>query len=54
MGNEHAIVVMNHSFEVDWLMGWLVCEQSRLLAVNFIVKVRCKLFKMSFISVRNF
>ncbi|XP_046645108.1 1-acyl-sn-glycerol-3-phosphate acyltransferase gamma-like isoform X2 [Daphnia pulicaria] len=32
MGKEHAIVIMNHSFEVDWLMGWLVCEQSRLLA----------------------
>ena len=29
MGKEHAIVIMNHSFEVDWLMGWLVCEQSR-------------------------
>jgi lysophosphatidic acid acyltransferase/lysophosphatidylinositol acyltransferase len=36
MGKEHAIVIMNHSFEVDWLMGWLVCEQSRLLAVSFV------------------
>lgn len=36
MGKEHAIVIMNHSFEVDWLMGWLVCEQSRLLAVSYI------------------
>lgn len=32
MGKEHAIVLMNHSEEVDWLMGWVVCEQSRLLA----------------------
>jgi len=32
MGKEHAIVLMNHSDEVDWLMGWVVCEQSRLLA----------------------
>lgn len=36
MGKEHAIVIMNHSFEVDWLMGWLVCEQSRLLAVSYV------------------
>ena len=21
--------------KVDWLMGWLVCEQSRLLAVSY-------------------
>ena len=34
MGTEHAIVVMNHSFELDWLMGWIVCEQSRLIAVK--------------------
>jgi len=34
MGKEHAIVLMNHSEEVDWLMGWVVCEQSRLLAVS--------------------
>lgn len=39
MGKEHAIVIMNHSFEVDWLMGWLVCEQSRLLAVSYVFSV---------------
>jgi len=34
MGKEHALVIMNHSYEVDWLMGWIVCEQSRVLAVS--------------------
>lgn len=24
MGNEHALIVMNHSFEVDWLMVGLL------------------------------
>ena len=37
MGKEHALVIMNHSYEVDWLMGWLVCEQSRLIAVSEIL-----------------
>ena len=40
MGKEHAIVLMNHSDEVDWLMGWLVCEQTRLIAVSQIWKQR--------------
>ncbi|KAB7497631.1 1-acyl-sn-glycerol-3-phosphate acyltransferase delta [Armadillidium nasatum] len=30
-GNEHAIIVMNHTYEVDWLMGWIVADRSRVL-----------------------
>ena len=34
-GKEHAVVVMNHgSSDLDWLIGWLVCERSSLLAAT--------------------
>ncbi|KAK2715008.1 1-acyl-sn-glycerol-3-phosphate acyltransferase gamma-like isoform X2 [Artemia franciscana] len=32
MKEEHAIVIMNHSYEVDWLMGWTACEERSVLA----------------------
>lgn len=28
------MVVMNHSYDVDWLAGWLVCERCALLAAT--------------------
>ncbi|GAU97508.1 hypothetical protein RvY_08790 [Ramazzottius varieornatus] len=35
IGKEHAVVVMNHgSSDLDWLIGWLVCERSSLLAAT--------------------
>ncbi|CAL4104612.1 unnamed protein product [Meganyctiphanes norvegica] len=30
-GTEHAIIVMNHTYEVDWLMGWIVADRSQVL-----------------------
>nr|XP_003705225.1 PREDICTED: 1-acyl-sn-glycerol-3-phosphate acyltransferase gamma-like isoform X1 [Megachile rotundata]XP_012145117.1 PREDICTED: 1-acyl-sn-glycerol-3-phosphate acyltransferase gamma-like isoform X1 [Megachile rotundata]XP_012145119.1 PREDICTED: 1-acyl-sn-glycerol-3-phosphate acyltransferase gamma-like isoform X1 [Megachile rotundata] len=26
-GKEHAYLVMNHRYEIDWLMGWIFCER---------------------------
>lgn len=26
-GTEHALLVMNHTYEVDWLFGWMFCEK---------------------------
>ena len=49
MGKEHALVIMNHSFEVDWLMGWLASEQCRLIGVSLLHLNDLKLkFKMEF------
>lgn len=33
-GTEHAIIVMNHTYEVDWLMGWIVADRSNILGVS--------------------
>lgn len=30
-GKEHALIIMNHTFEVDWLMGWIVADRSQTL-----------------------
>ncbi|XP_011055419.1 PREDICTED: 1-acyl-sn-glycerol-3-phosphate acyltransferase gamma-like [Acromyrmex echinatior] len=30
-GNEHGYLLMNHSYETDWLIGWLLCDRLRLL-----------------------
>lgn len=30
-GNEHALLVLNHTFDVDWLIGWIFCERVRVL-----------------------
>ncbi|KAG5897509.1 hypothetical protein JTB14_030007 [Gonioctena quinquepunctata] len=30
-GKEHAYCIMNHSYEVDWLIGWMIAERIRLL-----------------------
>lgn len=32
-GKEHALIIMNHTFEVDWLMGWIVADRSQTLGV---------------------
>lgn len=39
-GNEHGYLLMNHSYEIDWLIGWMFCERIRMLGVStFIVFV---------------
>ncbi|XP_070158521.1 1-acyl-sn-glycerol-3-phosphate acyltransferase gamma isoform X2 [Polyergus mexicanus] len=30
-GNEHGYLLMNHSYETDWLIGFLLCDRVRLL-----------------------
>ncbi|XP_077488294.1 1-acyl-sn-glycerol-3-phosphate acyltransferase delta-like isoform X1 [Amblyomma americanum] len=29
---DHHMCVMNHSFEVDWLVCWMICDQFKMLA----------------------
>lgn len=33
-GKEHAYCVMNHTYEVDWLIGWMICDRIHLLGVS--------------------
>ena len=30
-GKEHGYLLMNHSYEIDWLIGWVVCERLGVL-----------------------
>ncbi|XP_071532361.1 1-acyl-sn-glycerol-3-phosphate acyltransferase delta-like isoform X2 [Panulirus ornatus] len=30
-GKEHALIIMNHSYEIDWLMGWIIADRSQIL-----------------------
>ena len=33
-GKEHGYLVMNHRYEVDWLMGWVLCDRVNILGVS--------------------
>lgn len=30
-GKEHGYCIMNHTYEIDWLMGWMACEKMTVL-----------------------
>jgi len=34
LGKEKAILLLNHSYEVDWLISWLMCEQIRVFGCS--------------------
>jgi len=31
LGKENAISVLNHHYDIDWLMGWVMCQRIKLL-----------------------
>jgi len=33
IGKENAITVMNHYYDIDWLMAMIVCQRSGILGV---------------------
>jgi len=37
IAKEHAICIMNHKYDIDWLMGWIVCQRTGLLSGNKII-----------------
>lgn len=39
-GKEHGYLIMNHTYEIDWLMGFLLCERVRVLGVSFKARLR--------------
>lgn len=43
-GTEHALLVMNHSYETDWLFGWMFCEKVGVLG-------NCKAYAKKVISL---
>lgn len=37
LGKEHALVVLNHKYDIDWLLGWILCQRVSLLAGSKVV-----------------
>ena len=33
VSHENSICIMNHKYDVDWMMGWLICQKVGVLAV---------------------
>lgn len=33
-GKEHAITILNHNYEIDFLCGWTMCERFGILGVS--------------------
>ncbi|CAF1052840.1 unnamed protein product [Rotaria sp. Silwood1] len=34
---EHAIVIMNHKYDIDWLAGWIICQRLGIIKGSKIV-----------------
>lgn len=50
-GKENAIVVLNHSFEMDFLCGWTFCERFGVLGVRTCLRWTClRLFRFLTVS----
>jgi lysophosphatidic acid acyltransferase/lysophosphatidylinositol acyltransferase len=37
MGKEHVLTIYNHKYDVDWLMGWLMCQRIDMLGGTKVV-----------------
>lgn len=37
VNKEHVIVIMNHKYDVDWLIGWIICQKTGLLGGSKII-----------------
>ena len=35
LGQENALILMNHSNELDWLVGWIMADQVNILGVSY-------------------
>ena len=33
--NEHFVCVMNHKYDIDWMIGWIICQRIAFLGVSF-------------------
>lgn len=31
---EHLTIIMNHTYEIDWLLAWIICERYGILGVS--------------------
>ena len=38
-GKENVLLIMNHTYEIDWSIGWVLCENCRMLGVSFCFQI---------------
>ena len=38
-GKEHGYLIMNHRYEVDWLMGFILCDRVHILGVSNLISI---------------
>lgn len=50
-GKEHGYLIMNHSYEIDWLMGWQFCDGIQVLGVSSFIYIENLLNYSSLINV---
>jgi len=36
IGKEHVITLMNHKYDIDWLMAWILAERLQMLGVTLV------------------
>ena len=36
LGKERTLAIMNHKYDIDWLLGYILCQRINLLAVYII------------------
>ena len=41
VGKEHVLVVMNHKYDIDWLMAWILAERFGMLGVGTARRLSC-------------
>lgn len=51
-GKEHGYLIMNHAYDIDWLMGWIFCDRIRVLGVSLFAK-KLNVFLMMTFSIRT-
>jgi len=35
-GKEHAVFIVNHKYEIDWLGAWVINDRIGILGVSFL------------------
>lgn len=53
MGNEHAYVISNHKYEIDWLMVGLLLEKNRCGGVSIAMHFLQQIIIFSYERLRN-
>ena len=35
LGHEHCVAMFNHTYEIDWLVGWMMAERHGMFGVSY-------------------